>query len=352
MDVVLDANALIRDYRLRGRQSRRLVEQAEAQEIAIYVPEVVLDEVLKHFRADLQRAAQARETSDSASSRVLEDHDAQPALDIPRLVREYEEELRQTLADAGAEIVSPEVSHGDLGRRAVARHKPFKKNGAGYQDALVWELVRERACEGEVVLISDNKEDFGGDDDGGLDPYLVDELAGEGLDGRVTRVPSIPSFAAVYLANAQVHEAELAARLENDDGYLAAVRAAIEDLFIREGGVEIGGIGAIADDVNTTVETVEIDNVGLISVTESGDGDFYASLEVTGELILEFPMLQIEAWSALEDGTLDDFSVTDPNEHFGDATMRTRFEATVDADYVPDTGELRDWEISWSRRRD
>jgi predicted nucleic acid-binding protein len=348
VDIVLDANAIIRDYWLRGRAARRLLEQAEGEEIDLYVPDVVIAEVLKHFRADLQGAVALREKADDAGRRVMREHPASAPFDIDAEVTVYEAHLRDSLR--AAKIVSPTISHADLAARAVARHKPFKKNGAGYQDTLVWELVRERAREGEVALISNNSTDFGGDETGGLDEYLLTELAREDLVDNVERFPSITAFNAIHLAHAGVHEAELAGRLDGDQGYADAVAADIAELVARDGPEEIGGIGSLADSSTITVADVTVDEVSLLGVNEIGDGDFYASFEARGEVVLDFPMLQYEGWEAYSEGELEDWVVGDLDEHFGQATMRTRFELTADATYDPETGELRDWEISWARR--
>ena len=100
MDVILDANAIIRDYWLRGRAARRLLSEVESGEIGLFISKVVVAEVITHYRADVQRAHDVRETSDTASSRVLAQHVDQPPLDVAALVIDYGQYLRDTLARA------------------------------------------------------------------------------------------------------------------------------------------------------------------------------------------------------------------------------------------------------------
>jgi predicted nucleic acid-binding protein len=343
MIVILDSNAIIADYWLRTRGVQRLLGQASEGELELVVPEVVLLEVVKHFKADLQKAVAAIETADRGAARMIREFGPRAEIDIEADVAEYERFLRTTLTEAGATFESPSVPHAEIARRAVGRHKPFKSSGVGYPDTLVWELAKEKAAEDEVALISDNDADFGGDSEhGGLDRFLEEELDRAGLAGRVRRYPNVFLFNAAHLAHAGVFEAELARRLEEDAEYESAVGEALGEAL--EG--QISGPGAVADETNTEVHAAAVESLGLLAVNGAEPEGYYASFTATGRAQIEFPMLQAEAWEDYEDGTLDDFAVG-PDEYLGQAVQTIQFELTAEADYEPDNGELTNWEISW-----
>jgi hypothetical protein len=351
MIVILDSNAIIADYWLRSRGFQRLLGQSSEGEPQLVVPDVVLLEVVKNFKADLQSAGEAIVNADRRAGRVIRDFNPREQIDLDASVAEYERFLRETLTDAGATFESPSVPHSEIARRAVGRHKPFKSTGVGYQDTLIWELAKEKAeeDEDEVVLISDNHADFGGDPKrGGLDRFLENELDEAGIGGLITRYPNVSVFNAAHLAHEGVFEAELGRRLDDDAEYTAAACDALADALQGQ----ISGYGAVADKTNTDVTAAAIEDISLVSVNEASADTYYASFSATGRAQLEFPMLQAEAWGDYEDGTLDDFA-PGPDEYLGQAVQRVEFEIAADADYDPESGELSNWEVSWiGPRRD
>ena len=345
MIVVLDSNAIINDYWLVGRAPRRLLQQARVGQIGLVVPEVVILEVVKHFGEDLDTAVSRRAKADRLMRRLLRGYEVAASVDVLAEVDEYERHLRGALDEDGAQVVWPRAPHEDVAARAVTRGKPFKAGGAGYQDALIWEVVREQAGHDDVALISNNSADFGGDENGGLYATLEEELGRDGLVDRIGRYPTIVAFNIVHLAHAGVYEAELNERI--NVGYDETLREAVTELVESAGHRELIGVGSIADAANTTITMARIDDLELLAVEEGVPGRFYATLEARGEASLEFPMLQAEAWEMYEDRELDDFELYD--DYLGTATMTVKFELTADADYDPDAGELSNYEISWAR---
>ena len=345
MIVILDSNAVIGDYWLRSRGFARLLGQAELGQIHLVVPDVVMLEVVKHFRSDLQSVAAVLDKADEGAGRVIRDYEPHPGLDVEGYVTAYREFLRATLEGAGAAFETPDVTVEQIAWRAVERHAPFNSKGAGYQDTLVWEVAKEKAAEGDVALVSSNHKDFGGDaETGGLHSFLEEELEGVGRGGRMERFPTVSRFNKEHLEHSGVYHAELAQRLD-DPGYEEAAKLAVSEAL--EGTVS--GSGAVAEPSNTSVLSATVGELRLEDVYDGGHGP-YASFDAVGRAEIEFPMLQDEAWMDYEDGLLENFTADD-DEHVGDAVKEIAFELTAEADYNPDTGELSEWEISWIRTR-
>jgi hypothetical protein len=340
MIVVVDANAIIRDYRLTGRGWRVLLGQAAEEDVSLVIPEVVMLEVLKHYRSDLQKTASSAEKFD----RMTQDYPDRRNPDFARQVADYELHLRQKLGDVGATFPSPNVELIDVAKRHVERRRPFKSSGAGYPDVLIWELCKELAEENAVTLLSDNHTDFGGDDDGGLDPALEHELENLGRGGKVTRLPTASDFNRQNLPTAAAYTTELAQRLDQHAEYLDGLKRELWEPIAESG--EFRGMGDIATAETTRADDVEVEEVALLEVIDIGEGRFYATLETTGTARLEFPMLQGDAWSDWDEGYLEDYSLNAPDEPYGDAVAFVHFEAIVDADYDPRTGALSAFEVS------
>lgn len=77
------------------------------------------------------------------------------------------------------------LGHSNILNKAINKIKPFKDNGEGYKDALIWQsvvkIIKERQME-KVVFISKNGKDFG--KDGELHNDLLNDLIKENLNSE------------------------------------------------------------------------------------------------------------------------------------------------------------------------
>ncbi len=159
--VVIDSTALVADFKLRSEAMRGLLERAKAKQVHLVVPEVVVREVVGAYRrATTELVADTGRLLGKARRLDLDLHELE--IDGEETGRAYERWLRSTLDDLGASIRQPpEVPHLDLVDRAIARRKPFSSDGKrGYRDALIWETVLEVARDQQVVLLTNNTDDF------------------------------------------------------------------------------------------------------------------------------------------------------------------------------------------------
>lgn len=113
----------------------------------------------------------------------------------------YAAALRDRLAQPGFRILElPDVAHNVLLERAISARRPFGGHDSGYRDTLIWFGVQSLAVDDEVVLISENREDFGfkGTPEA-LHSHLVEDLKAGGLDDRVTLLHSTERFIELYV---------------------------------------------------------------------------------------------------------------------------------------------------------
>jgi hypothetical protein len=93
--------------------------------------------------------------------------------DTNEIVDDYRKCLLQKIKKTDITVLSyPEITHQKVVQRDLQRRKPFKENGIGYRDTLIWETVLSLLKEHreEIVFVTNNKRDFGNE------PNLFSEL--------------------------------------------------------------------------------------------------------------------------------------------------------------------------------
>lgn len=176
--VAIDTSAFFSDLAMKNEAWVNTLLRAQRGEIDLWVPEVVVQESIRHFNRSLEVAI--KEMRDGlAKVRALRlDENLFPSRgDLERSVRAkaegFEERFRRRLLDAGASILGlPSISHTELLSRAIAEKKPFrhkaqdpgKKGPDGYRDALIWASVTEAAsrftADDTLIFVTDNHKDF------------------------------------------------------------------------------------------------------------------------------------------------------------------------------------------------
>jgi predicted nucleic acid-binding protein len=247
MDVVVDSNAIVGDYWLRSKRWQLLLRRAESELVSLHVPEVVLFEVVKHYASDLVDVEASLKAAKKLTGRILIDRIVEDSVDVSNESAAYETFLRQTLASAGADFGAPAIDADELARWAVARSKPFKSDGSGVADAMIWLRTRELALgHDEAVLISNNHRDFGGDGHGGLHVELEAQLSERGHPNAVTRYPSPSEYHLGAGDHVELYEAEIERQLGEEGDEAQRVRIAVEALLDDRDARATGAWGSVA----------------------------------------------------------------------------------------------------------
>ncbi len=202
MIVVLDANALIANsYAFSSANADALLRYVEmTRSVQLCVPEVAVLEAVNHHREHLENAI-AKLKSDLTSLQGL--HAAfrstpQADVDIEESVTRYERELRDRLHSARI-LPIPEVPHGRVLHRALARRRPFDEKGHdGYRDCLIWEslLAHCALAEQEVCFVTGDRAFVDRDASTlGLHAHLLEDLAHHSIDsGSFYLFPDVAAF--------------------------------------------------------------------------------------------------------------------------------------------------------------
>ena len=163
MRVVIDTSILCQDYLLQKPHFRVLIDGCLLIPAKIYIPEVVIDELVNRFSEDLYevQAQLQRATKEIAT---LTNRPETPGIAVEREVAKYREYIYSKIKGEGIEILPyPDIPHKKIVERDLARRKPFKRNGSGYRDTLIWETVKRLMLWGEhqTIFLTNNSSDFG-----------------------------------------------------------------------------------------------------------------------------------------------------------------------------------------------
>lgn len=268
MKVLLDSNIIIADFRMASPSFAILLSSSSKGEIDLYIPELVIDEVLNKFRQRLEKSAADVNSEIEKFNKLGKTIVKSPltAEKVNETCESYELKLKEIISDNNVIILSyPETSHKFLAQKAMQTKKPFTVNEKGYRDCLIWENVKslvsreetEIILSPEVAFISANHKDFLYDG-GKLHQDLAVELNNEGL--RVDSIgiyEKLHGFNEIFTKIYLEHASQVEERLKNKDFWDAKVKSKIDE-FLEEVliGEELGSWSKDMSDV-TDMPTVE-----------------------------------------------------------------------------------------------
>lgn len=277
MLLVFDSSILCQDLRFTGTAARVLFGNVRVVPVMVAVPEVVVDEVTNHFR---ERLAKARLTLTEAHKKlsilIPESADLPDPVNVERETLQYREFLlKQLSAVQGRILPYPNISHQKIVKRELQRRKPFKENGSGYRDLLIWESLRSLTFSGHerIAFVTANVKDFI------ADAQLHEDLAADILN---------PDRVEVFASLKEFNEKHVIPRLE------------VVDRFNEE----LRNISANASNVvswirENVLEILRDEELGYaVSAVPDGPGSFWASE------IVSFDDLKVTSARRLEEGGL------------------------------------------------
>ena len=177
--LILDTNIIVQDFQMTGNLFSTLFPNLGAIADFIVIPKVVQQEIVNQYRKKINAQRKKAVTALSHINKMSGMNVSVPALtDTETLVKQYETYLEEKIDTEKIHVVDyPSVSHEDIAQKAMHRKKPFKNNGEGYCDCLIWETIKEilsKNPEDKVVFLTNNSKDFLAEND--LHSELVTEL--------------------------------------------------------------------------------------------------------------------------------------------------------------------------------
>jgi hypothetical protein len=197
MRLILDSNIYCRDFSLAGTSFQTFLSELLRTGNSLFVPEIIIEEVVNSYFKEYKILRTIAARIGFVSYQHL------PNLNEQK--RRYQTDLLEKLSRIHySPLGYPNTPHGVLARKALEHKKPFKPNGQGYRDSLIWANVLELAGSGDhsaVGFISSNVRDFAAENDTSqLHPDLLEDIR---RTSQVGSIGEIRFFASLELF---VHE--------------------------------------------------------------------------------------------------------------------------------------------------
>lgn len=201
--IIIDTNFVFHDYFLRGKNIMALCNYAMRMGYEVYMPHVVVDEMVKQYKEDVEEQVKKINAINESWQRVSNGLTLVDNIDDEKLKSKYEIELDTRRHSLQIKTLDyPSVKHRNLALRDLYVHKPFrrsKEGNIGYRDALIWESILEfchRAHnDSEIYFISENIKDFASNDRTELHDDLKIDLKNNGFpEDRVKLVSDIHKY--------------------------------------------------------------------------------------------------------------------------------------------------------------
>lgn len=191
--IIIDTNIINNDYKLHGKYIVTLSGAAAKLGYDVCVPEVVVDEIVSHYKDELVEAYDTYLKGVSKLKKLLPE--------MPKSIiseESIEDQLQKFRVQYEAELQAknikilpyPNVAHKSIVAKELDRKKPFKDSQKGYRDSLIWETVKSELIpvkdlfdECQILLLTRNTKDFA--DKNGLHQDLKDELLALGYSDNV-----------------------------------------------------------------------------------------------------------------------------------------------------------------------
>lgn len=270
MLIIIDSNILISNFFMRST-SFEVMEKVGT----IVIGEIVMDEVVNKYKEMLTEQIQKARTSLDTINRFLTDKhvDFSSEIDIASEAEKYKDFLEMYILQSGLTIPEcyPNISHKEVVKRALDRKKPFKANGAGYRDFLVWSTVLEvaRSYAGETIhFITENTQDFSDSKQKDvLHRDLQEDLDRLGISrDRFHYWSSVKSFVDNYAAT-------IAKQIDKHD-------ALVDEIQANKSGFQI----PVHDYVEQAIAGRGID---AYDVPYLGENGFFHALEILSDIDIE-----------------------------------------------------------------
>ncbi|MCH8911769.1 MAG: DUF4935 domain-containing protein [Chloroflexi bacterium] len=174
---VIDTSVIEGDFRLRSRALERVAALAKAVNVSVFLPEVAVGELVRHFKESLPASIKKADQAISDLNRYAYDGSEQ---EIRAPADSHSLDYRRWLIDRAAglgiqELLISKGKDSEVLDRALARRRPFSVKDLGYKDTLIWLSILDLFARQttKVVFMSSDSDYREGDN---LHSDLVDDL--------------------------------------------------------------------------------------------------------------------------------------------------------------------------------
>lgn len=291
--VVLDTNIYVKVFWLKHSRFTMLEASLVPLNLIWAMPDVVMDELVAKYDEDLlaletqtEQLAKTRRNLTNTDFDIIHVDRTVQRHDYQRFISGFFNERRKI------RIPYPEILHKDVVQRASYKTRPFRPNGDGYRDTLIWMSVLDK-LQGddntEVLFVTNNSADFF-DKNGQLHSDLANDLVIRKIDrSRIQCFNSLESLIKEILAP-QLEEIEnVKTHIKNDKWDILTTDILLDELQKRLQYQEVSLNLPDSNDGQATIDwidTVEIDYVDIVS--KISESKLFVSLFATAYIKFEY----------------------------------------------------------------
>ncbi len=184
--IILDTNIFVQDFWMKGNSFSLFMSSYNLVANKIAVPQVIYDEVLSQYDKKINEQLEKLTTPINKITKLTNNNiDISPIVKKLSCTKPYIKFFNNFIKNNVLVLDYPKIPHKDIAIKSMKRQKPFKNNGEGYCDSLIWEniltLLKKKNCE-EIYFITNNSKDFY--NNGQLAYDLQNELKNNNIDAN------------------------------------------------------------------------------------------------------------------------------------------------------------------------
>ncbi len=161
--VFLDTNIFMNEKFLKSANAQAFLKACKLLNINVAIPDVVVDEVKGNFPKTLGERIASHEKTCKELAKIIDIDE--PAISVEEERDKYHDWLEAFLAEDGIGVIPyPNITPKDVVLKSYENAKPFKGNGEGYKDFLIWESIKrhikDKVTAGPYYFLANNPKDF------------------------------------------------------------------------------------------------------------------------------------------------------------------------------------------------
>jgi hypothetical protein len=327
--VIVDTNALMRDYLLIEANMQTFLQGCQRCHIAVCVPQIVVDELCANFEKEINRQ---KSTLHTAARKLLAMGVKVEAtdFDVKEDAKSYRRHVHQMFEYYDAKVVPyPDISPKSLVAASYSGKKPFKESGEGFKDFIIFETIRAIAAQqdDDGAFVTANKKDFCGSD-GKLHPDLQSTL-----QQQLTVYDNIHDFNLAILTPQLEVLDDIVERIRKGEFDGFDLNETLTACFITElcdKYRQVEAPNSLVED--TTVASVYTPATQDLTVNRLGENELLMGLTGTVELELSGFVPKVELYGMSDEGmeneniSIDDF---DWNDYVASASTTVEFDFSM-----------------------
>ncbi|MBP1167489.1 hypothetical protein JOE44_004373 [Chryseobacterium sp. PvR013] len=184
MDIILDTNILRTDFFLNSKDFEVIFDYIEKTHSNLILLNIVMQEIEKLYEEELKEKHDAFKRTNFELSRLLAEGPSDlKDIDFEKQKKIFKDNLLEKfqISEYNEVFELENSSFNQIIQRAVNKKRPFRINGVGFKDAVLWEsiieYIRMYSYKDSVIFISNNVKDFADENNkNNLHPLLLEEI--------------------------------------------------------------------------------------------------------------------------------------------------------------------------------